>query len=112
MPNLNNPGPISVHTLAALKERNIPGIEINRNPQPILEEDFSTHQKLIAISEVEHKPMIEHRFIAHADKVEYFEVGDLPVEDPKKAIHKIASLVDKLLKQILESMPEVSSKKI
>lgn len=100
MPSPNNPGPISAHTLDSLSDRGIPGLETNRFPKPIMKEDFQEYHKIIAMSELEHKPMIEKRFLVHADKVGYFEVGDLPLEDPKKAMPRIASLVNELLEKV------------
>jgi len=97
MPSLNNPGPISVHTLEALKSRGVEGEEIHRYPRPITKADFPTHDRIIAMSEIEHKPMIEERFLAHGKFVEYFEVGDLPVEKPESAINKIALHIEKLV---------------
>jgi protein-tyrosine-phosphatase len=100
MPSLNNPGPISVHTIEALKARKIEGRGLSRYPRPIEKADFTRYKRIIAMSAIEHKPMLESRFLAHFAKVEYFEVGDLPVEHPKTAIHKIACEVEKLVEDL------------
>jgi len=100
MPSLNNPGPISEHTLEALTKRGIEGIGTDRYPQPMQNSDFRKNHLIIAMSKLEHRPMLESRFKAYCDKVEYFEVGDLPVEDPKQAISKIANLVDELVNRM------------
>lgn len=97
MPSLNNPGPISVFTLQELKARNIPGKELNRYPRPIEKADFNRHDLIIALSEAEHKPMLEERYLAFSQMVQYFEVGDLPLESPENALPKIAELVDELI---------------
>lgn len=100
MPSLNNPGPISVHTIEGLKVRKVKGRELNRYPRPIEKADFTRYEKIIAMSAAEHRPMLESRFLAHCAKVEYFEVGDLPLEHPKSAIHKIACEVEKLVAEL------------
>jgi protein-tyrosine phosphatase len=100
MPSLNNPGPISVHTLEALQERGIEGIEVNRYPRPMEKGDFTRFDKIVALSELEHRPMLEARYLAQSSMVEYFEVGDLPLESPKEAMNKIASQVEKMMKQL------------
>jgi len=100
MPSLNNPGPISMHTLEAMKERGLTGKNLERYPRPLRREDFAKADRVIAMSEIEHKPMIKGRFLAQAGMVEYFEVGDLPLETPEMAIGKIANLVDKLVVKI------------
>lgn len=97
MPSLNNPGTISVHALEALKDMQVIGKELDRFPQPIIQADFKNHEKIIALSEAEHKPMLKKRFENHYAKVNYFEVGDLPVEEPKDAMKKLAFLVEELI---------------
>jgi len=100
MPSLNNPGPISQHTLEALKKKGIEGKETHRYPRPIAKADFPTHERIIAMSEAEHRPMIEERFLAQSKIVEYFEVGDLPVETPEAAIKKIAQNIEELVEEM------------
>ncbi len=103
MPSLNNPGPISVHTLKALSDRKIEGIGVNRYPRPMEKSDFANNDRIIAMSEIEHKPMIKSRYLAHSERVEYFEVGDLPIEDPDTALGKIALIVEDLIKEMIIS---------
>ena len=100
MPSPNNPGPISPHTLEALDERQINGKELMRFPVPIEDNDFITYDRIIALSENEHRPMLEARFNHHCDRVVFFEVGDLPLEHPKDAMNKISKLVDALVDRI------------
>lgn len=100
MPSLNNPGPISTHALSALEERKINGKALNRFPLPIEEKDFMTYDKIIALSEQEHRPMLQERFLKYCDKIGFFEVGDLPLEAPKQAMDKLALLVETLAKHI------------
>lgn len=100
MPSLNNPGPISEHTLEALKQKDVEGKGVNRYPRPIEKADFSRSERIIAMSESEHRPMMQERFLAHCAKVEYFEVGDLPLELPVDAMQKIAMLIEELVAEI------------
>jgi protein-tyrosine phosphatase len=100
MPSLNNPGSISEHTLEALKNKGIEGKATHRYPRPIVKADFPTHHRIIAMSEAEHRPMIEERFLAQSKLVEYFEVGDLPVETPETAINKISKNIEKLVEEL------------
>ena len=64
------------------------------------ENDFLKYDRIIALSEDEHRPMLEARFRHHCQAVVFFEVGDLPLEEPKKAMDKISLLVDALVKRI------------
>ena len=97
MPNPENPGPISVHTISALTDRGIEGTNLSRFPIPVVDDDFETHDKIIALSEEEHRPMIASRFRSRVDDIIFFEVGDLPIEEPVTAINKIAALIDTLV---------------
>jgi len=94
-----------VHTMEALKARNIEGLDVDRYPRPIEKVDFIRHDRIIALSEDEHRPMLEERFLAQCGKVEYFEVGDLPLEKPEQAMQKIADLVDDLVKELSVKTP-------
>ena len=100
MPSPNNPGPVSAHTIKALEDRNVTGEHLKRYPSPVEEKDFLRYDKIIALSENEHKPMLINRFNGHHAKVAYFEVGDLPLETPEAAMDKISSLVEQLIKDI------------
>ena len=100
MPSPNNPGPVSIHAIEALDSRNVMGKGLRRFPRPVEENDFLNYQKIIALSELEHKPMLKARFNHHYDKIAFFEVGDLPLEDPKSAMEKLSLLVDQLVQEI------------
>ncbi len=97
MPNPDNPGAISKHALKALTQRNVTGRALTKFPQPLEEKDFEIYNIIIALSEMEHRPMLERRFDQHLHKVRYFEVGDLPLEQPELAMDKLARLVKELL---------------
>ena len=44
--------------------------------------------------------MLEERFKVYFDKIGFFEVGDLPLEEPKQAMDKLAILIEILADQI------------
>ena len=100
MPSPNNPGSISKHTIEALEQRKINGKDLKRYPRSMEENDFLKYDRIIALSEDEHRPMLEDQFRPHCQVVDFFEVGDLPLEEPKKAMDKISILVDALVKRI------------
>jgi protein-tyrosine phosphatase len=97
---LNNPGPISVHAVKALKAK---GIEVDGNHRPpiqLREEDLFRADHIIAVKEIEHRPLLLQRFPQWADKVEYWHVHDLDVEPPEEALpvleDNLNSLIDRL----------------
>ena len=111
MPSLNNPGSISVHTKEALTARKIEGKGLHRFPEPLIPEDLERYNTFIALSELEHKPMLEKRFPEFLPNIEYAEIGDLPVETPKEAITKIEKLVDDLIARFQELRPELNEQR-
>jgi protein-tyrosine phosphatase len=66
----------------------------------VVEDDFLHYDKIIALSKKEHQPMLISRFNGHHVKVSYFEVGDLPLEDPAAAMNKLSGLVEELIEVI------------
>ena len=88
--------------------RGIEGRGVNRYPRPMEKSDFAKYDRIIAMSEIEHKPMIKSRYLAHSERVEYFEVGDLPLEEPKSALEKIALNVDQLIEEIKKTQKVVT----
>jgi len=96
-PNPNNIGPISNHAVEALKKHEIFIKGGNRHPQRVIDQDFLESDKTIAMSEIEHYPMMQRQFIDHLHKVEYFEIGDLPVEEPPAAMQRLANYLDELI---------------
>lgn len=104
MPNLNNPGSVSKHTITALHERKITGKNLRRFPLQVKENDFEEYDKIIAISKDEHLPMLESQFNHINTNVTYFEVGDLPLEEPKSALNKLVKLIDELINSINQDL--------
>jgi len=100
IPNSDNPGPISDHALLALSDRQIPGKNLKRHPEQVKEMDFKAYDKIIALSEKEHRPILKSRFNQHLDKIEFFEIGDLPIQDPQTAMNELATMVEKLADQL------------
>ena len=67
----------------------------------MLSSDFLENNRIIAMSELEHRPMLEAQFPAHCDDVEFVEVADFPLELPKTAIPKIVKGVDEVVNELI-----------
>lgn len=100
MPSANNPGPISIHAIQALHDRNVTSENLKRYPRKVDPDDFTNHDMIIALSKDEHEPMLRKRFSDHLDKITYFEVGDLPLEEPSSAMNKLSLLLDDLVSKL------------
>lgn len=92
-----NPGPLSPHTRQALHTLGASGAMEWRDPLSAQSRDFDRADRLIALSRVEHQPMVERFFAAHAAAVEYWEVGDLPVSVPTVALAQMTQAVQALI---------------
>ncbi len=97
----NNVGAISHYTLQALKEREVIIPENERFPQQALEEDFQTVDMIIALDELEHRPLIVERFPNWLESVEYWLIHDIDKTSTEEALGKLEihllQLIDKLV---------------
>jgi len=99
-PRLANPGPISKYAMAALQEFGVNPQDAERMPRKALDDDFPRFARWIALSRDEHHSMVNEQHPHLVDQIEFWEVGDLPLETPKDATRKIAGLVDQLLEEL------------
>jgi protein-tyrosine phosphatase len=75
---LNNRGPMARTAVAALKAIGILDDEsCTRLPVPVTLEDLERAERIIALKEDEHRPMLQQRFTAWADRVEYWQIDDV-----------------------------------
>ncbi len=85
-----NVGPISVHTVRGLETRGI-ALGTPRFPEQGQEKDLRSSDKVIALSEPEHRRLVEERFPSWSERVEYWHVDDLglaPADDAMAAIEE------------------------
>ena len=97
-----NVGPLSCYTLARLSELGIPVDDYLRLPLAVSEEDFAAAQHIVAVKEVEHRPLIESRFPTWADRVEFWEVHDVDCADAGEAIPMLEQRVLTLLARCMD----------
>lgn len=91
-----NAGPLSPHTSAALQARGIV-IDRPRAPRDVTETDLVDAVLIIAVKEAEHRPMVERRFPAHAHRIRYWDVDDVPHVPAGDALSRLATLVQALV---------------
>lgn len=92
-----NNGPISRHTLKNLEARGIASDTYSRFPLPVTEPDFAAADRIIAVKEAEHRPMVERRFSKWREHVEYWHVHDLDCAMPDLALPHLEREVLRLL---------------
>lgn len=92
-----NPGPMSILALEELKRRDVAPLRAHCFPRSATEADFSSFARIVALSDLEHRPLMRAHFPRWEGAVQYWEVGDTPVEAPEMALPKIAVLASSLL---------------
>lgn len=76
---VNNVGPIAREAREALALRGIrTGEVLTRMPICVSEVDLSTAHKIVALQELEHRPLLVERFPSVVERVEYWDVADAP----------------------------------
>lgn len=97
---VNNVGPIATVTLRALESRGVALTSPARMPLQARDEDFAGAQRVIALYAPEHRPLVEQRFPAWADRVEYLavpDVGELGVDAALRLMeHAVLGLLEEL----------------
>jgi protein-tyrosine phosphatase len=92
-----NVGPISPYTVKAIEERGFRCPDPSRDPMHCLKEDLKSADRVIALKEAEHRPMLAERFGGWEDRVEYWHVHDLDGATPEDALREIEQRVNALI---------------
>ncbi|MCB1770953.1 MAG: low molecular weight phosphatase family protein [Candidatus Competibacteraceae bacterium] len=92
-----NPGPLSLHTRQALTALGVSLDSALRYPLSAQPEDLARAQSIIALSRIEHEPMVKQRFPVDAHRIEYWEIGDLPLASPVEAVAGMTEAVQRLV---------------
>jgi low molecular weight protein-tyrosine phosphatase len=76
---VNNVGPMAVSAIKALETVGMHAAEdVARFPVPVTAEDLEGADRIVALKQAEHLPLLQERFPAWAGKVEYWQVDDAP----------------------------------
>lgn len=95
-----NAGPISSYTLSNLRSRGIVCGSYDRLPQMAVAADFAAADRVVAVKEKEHRPIIEARFAAWRDRIEYWRVDDVDYAPPEVALPQLEREVCALVERI------------
>jgi protein-tyrosine phosphatase len=99
-----NVGPLSSHTVARLTARGIPLTAHQRLPLAATHDDFQVAQHIVAVKEAEHRPLIEDKFPAWIERVEFWEVHDVDCAEADEAIPILENQVLELLVRLAPEM--------
>lgn len=99
---IHNIGTLSHHARRGLIERGITIPAMERFPLPAVENDFKTANKIIALDESEHRPLMAQRFVNWVETIEYWQIHDLDKTSPPIALRQIEQQVQQLIERLLE----------
>ena len=92
-----NPGTFSPYALSALKRFEVVPSRHESEPKALSEALLEHFQLSIGLSFEEHKPMMLERFPDYADKISYWNIGDVADEAPELATQRILEQTLKLI---------------
>src|SRR5690348_12014736 len=76
---VNNVGPMAVSAIKALEAMGIrAGDAITRMPAQVTTDDLERADRIVALKHAEHLPLLQERFPAWTEKVEFWHVDDAP----------------------------------
>ena len=93
----NNVGPMSRFALEALRAKLIAPKGAARFPSPLSLADFDQASLIIALKEIEHRPMVERHFPHLGDQIEYWHIDDIDFAPPEVALARIDHEVEQLI---------------
>jgi protein-tyrosine phosphatase len=92
-------GPISPLTIERLQTHGI-ACENLRDPQESCEADLLGADLIIALKEMEHRPMMQRKFPHLVERVRYWHVHDLDCAPAEQALAEIEQLIGELIDQL------------
>jgi protein-tyrosine phosphatase len=76
---VNNVGPMAVEAIKALEALGIRAQDaVTRFPAQVIPEDLENADRVVALKQAEHLPLLQERFPAWTEKVEFWHVDDVP----------------------------------
>ena len=76
---VNNVGPMAVSAVKALEARGLRALaDFARLPMQVTVDDLARADWIVALKQAEHLPLLQERFPAWTDKVEFWQVNDAP----------------------------------
>jgi protein-tyrosine phosphatase len=95
-----NFGPISRHTIEALRVRSIAPSGSARLPAACTVADLETADFVVAMKETEHRELIRTKFPTWEERVTYWNVHDIDAATPRDAIEAMDRLIMDLVRDI------------
>lgn len=98
-----NVGPIALATVEALARRGVTLPIPYRYPLPASDDDFAQADWVIALKEAEHRPMMQRKFSAWADRITYWHIHDLDVWSADEGLAHLAAQIERMMGELEQS---------
>jgi protein-tyrosine phosphatase len=105
----SNVGPLSPFATHGLAARGCSARGGGRMPQQCAAADLEIAQRIIALNEPEHRPLVRTRFPKWESRIQFWQVPDVEYTRPEVALAAIETQIDLLL-GALSSAPSVKSR--
>ncbi|MDQ3043170.1 MAG: low molecular weight phosphatase family protein [Acidobacteriota bacterium] len=99
--NEENFGAMSPFALSRLKNLKIDVAQPQRYPKALTAEDLERAGLIVALYDVEHRPWVIQNFPNWLEKIEYWQVPDVPLATPQAALRLIEKQIDKLFERLV-----------
>ena len=96
----NNKGPISIHTKNYMSLLNSNISYLPRMPIPVDKFDFEFYDRIIALDENEHRPMMKSRYPKYENSIEYWHFVDDYVDGPENVLPKLENHVRQFIDEL------------
>lgn len=95
-----NVGPISPHALRGLTARGLTLSQPVRFPRALQPFELLKANRIIALNEKEHRPLLAERFDGWENSVEYWAIDDVDVDSPENVLPKLERDIRQLLERL------------
>jgi low molecular weight protein-tyrosine phosphatase len=95
-----NLGAVSPHTERRLAKLGLDWTGFRHMPMQCRECDLAAADRVVALKEAEHRPMLRERFSPWEDRVTYWHVHDVDAAHPEDALDEIEQLVRALVSEL------------
>jgi protein-tyrosine phosphatase len=102
---VNNVGPMSRTARERLEARGVQTDEFERFPAPVTPTDLEEAARIVALKEIEHRPLMIERFPGWVGRTEFWNVDDVDVGPADEALSLIDRTMETLLTQLSWPQP-------
>jgi len=92
-----NVGPLSPYTLRGLEARRLTARGGSRFPRQCTVADLESASHVVALDEVEHRPLMRERFPDWERRIQYWSIADIGFVEPGRALSLVEAEIDELL---------------